>query len=105
MRRYPYRNEWGTNGDRPQARLHFCRIFATFLRDNGLDGLEGLGGFGGLECLGGLEGLGGLNAGGPRPVVAAMGGPRPVVADSARGRDALLRVRGHAGRVTLPNAR
>ena len=51
-------------------------------------GLGGLGGLGGVECLGGLEGLGGLNAGGPRPVVAAMGGPRPVVADSARGRDA-----------------
>ena len=52
------------NGDRPQARLHFCRISATFLQHNGLDGLEGLGGLGGLgdvECLGGLEGLGGLD--------------------------------------------
>ena len=33
------------------------------------------------------------------------GGPRPVVADSARGRDALLRVRGHAEAWLSPTPR
>ena len=69
MRRYPYRNEWGQT----PSPTSFCRIFATFLRYNGLDCLEGLGGLeglgdveglgglGGLGSLGGLEGLGGLD--------------------------------------------
>ena len=60
MRRYPYRNEWGQT----PSPTSFCRIFATFLQHNGLDGLGGLGGLEGLgdvECLGGLEGLGGLD--------------------------------------------